>query len=86
LRPKQVNHSPKDIANKKGPRISYFDCVKDIHGWVNASDFLPDYFDLCLIKTEAGDVLTGWHVHGGWYGRRLGRYEMVVQWKRVFGI
>ena len=76
----------KDYSNKKEgiliPKLTYAKVPNDGNGWVDVSEYLPDNYDLVLMKI--GDTYkNGWYQGNSWDGYRFNEGEEVTHWKRV---
>jgi len=60
---------------------NYGDIKMDCDGWVDAKEYLPPDFELCLLKTP-NRTLAGWHMRNGWDGHRMTKQDEIQYWKR----
>lgn len=67
---------------KKSPKYSYRDIYFDPGKWADASRFLPEDYDLVLMRLTNGKTITGWSVGLKWEGLRLQPEDNVKYWKR----
>lgn len=64
-------------------KINYQNVPQDIDGWVDASQYLPVDFDLCLLKIkDRSRNEPGWSVGAIWDGLRVEKNENVLFWKK----
>lgn len=66
----------------KGKLWQYGDCEKDYDGWVDATTWLPEDFDLLDLKTDITKTVKGWWTGHNWDGYRLPEKAKVHYWKR----
>lgn len=62
--------------------INYTSVPKDLHGWIDASIFLPTPYDLCQVKCETNLVKNGWWVGSFWMGKNIKKEDKVMFWRR----
>lgn len=60
---------------------TYSDVCFDKDGWADATEFLPDEYDLCHLKTETTTKI-GWFCGNGWDGKTIEKWDKIVKWKR----
>ena len=71
----------KDGETKKR-KFTYPNVKTDPGGWADCQFFLPESFDLVLMKI--GDIYKmGWFQGGSWDGYTYEAGEKVTHWKRV---
>jgi hypothetical protein len=69
----------KSIKTKSGCRyLSYTDVPS---GWVSIEDFLPNDYDLLLVKTKSGRIYKAWLSHNIWDGLKIKQSDTVEFWK-----
>lgn len=72
--------------NKKENKIeivySYKDVNYDINGWADSTKFLPEDFDLVLMKIDGKKTIYGWAIGNSWSGLKYKKGEKVLYWKR----
>lgn len=62
--------------------LTYSRVKKDFDGWVKAEDYLPEDFDLVLLKIDNG-IKKGWWAGNKWDGLRYYEGEEVKFWKKT---
>jgi hypothetical protein len=77
------------VLNKKTGRFSrkpiyftYKDIEYDIDGWADCKRFLPEDFDLVLMRLKREKTINGWISGLAWNGLRLKPDDEVLFWKR----
>ena len=66
------------------PKCKFYSYIKvdcDDDFWVDASNWLPDDFDLCYLRREDGNIKVGWRSCRHWDGYSVGRHEDFIHWK-----
>lgn len=74
--------SPIRIGKKKDDKKNwaYKDAEYDPEGWCDIRKYLPEEYDLCLLKTEV-KTRKGWWTGTGWDGAFIGG-ETILYWKK----
>jgi hypothetical protein len=81
---KYVISSYKPTGQKKKIPIfyTYKDIKFDIEGWANSKKFLPEDFDLVLLRLKREKIIPGWIIGMKWTGLRLKKDDEVMFWKK----
>lgn len=61
---------------------TYKDIRFDVDGWANSKKFLPEDFDLVLLRLKRERTIPGWINGMKWEGIRLKKDDLVMFWKR----
>jgi hypothetical protein len=69
-------------TNKVPIPYVYKDVAYDIDGWADSEKYLPEDFDLVLMKLARGKTVPGWIGGTTWYGLRFKKDDAVLFWKR----
>ncbi len=74
----------KEYKGNYKPNIlySYRDVNYDLDEWADANKYLPKEYDLCLLKTDIGRTINGWHNGTSWDGLRLKDGEKIKFWQK----
>lgn len=64
----------------KGFLLTYDDVITDDSGWVDPQYFLPEEFDLVLIKLSTQEKSFGWIENKDWFGKKLLPVGKVISW------
>lgn len=67
-------------SNKRLLTYKKVPCVKG--EWVDANKYLPNDFDLLLLKIKDKPIISGWCVGKKWDGLKYKRGDIVTHWKR----
>jgi hypothetical protein len=62
--------------------FQYKDVEFDIDGWADCKRFLPDDYDLVLLKLSRGKTIPGWIAGSSWDGLKLKKEDTVLYWKK----
>lgn len=82
-KPIQVGHiKEKRKAPKSHLYYTYKDVKTDLNGWAKSADYLPEEFELCVLQTDKGKFLSGWHTGQHWDGLNVQGEHNVEFWKR----
>jgi len=63
-------------------KLGYRHLPYDVDGWVNASKYLPEDYDLVTMRLKNGEYKFGWSVGDVWDGAQIDGNEEVIAWKR----
>lgn len=87
----RINEFPRDppfivgkIKQKIEGKLTYWtyrNIKYDNEGWADGSIYLPDQFDLCILKTEKEKVIKGWHTGQIWDGLNVKILDKIKFWK-----
>lgn len=72
----------KNVPNKQPVLWVYRDVKYDADKWAKASEFIPESFDLCHLKTDTGKTFRGWHTGHNWDGLNIKSEYKIEFWKR----
>lgn len=71
--------------NKTGLRLfSYMDIPNCKEGWISTEDFLPEDFDLVMLKDQNNRISKGWMNGNSWDGSKITKRQVIKFWKRDF--
>ncbi len=71
-----------DINKKSGWRYFYYtDIPNEGLDWNSVDEYLPDVYDLILLKTSTGKKFKGWLSHRTWDGMKMEENDIVKYWK-----
>lgn len=76
---KNVFRNGKEIKERV---FAYRDVFFDPDGWADASRFLPEEYDLVLLKYDTERTTCGWLSGTTWEGLRHNPDQQVLYWKR----
>jgi hypothetical protein len=64
--------------------ITYSIIPKDVENWVDAGKYIPEDFDLCLLKIKGREkVLPGWASGLKFDGAKINPDDEILFWKKV---
>jgi hypothetical protein len=61
--------------------LTYKNIPRDQDGWVNAKNYMPADFDLCLLKITNKPIIAGWSNGLSWDGLKIKKTDEVLKWK-----
>lgn len=71
----------KPRADDKKKKYSHANIKTDIEGWANVSEYLPEDFELVLLRNAEGTTYFGWYTGAEWDGLRT-KMRKTTHWKR----
>ena len=71
-----------DPSKKTGCRFFYYtDIPFEAKEWNSVEEYLPEDYDLILLKTVTGKIFKGWLSFRTWDGMRKEENDVVKFWK-----
>lgn len=67
----------------KSKKISYKHAIRDEEGWIDASRFLPEDFDMVEIKSDGLKQVFGWCMGKCWDGLYVKPKMKIKFWKKL---
>jgi len=67
---------------KNCPKYGYRDIHFDGDKWADAKKYIPEDYDLVLMRVNTGEVIPGWACGYKFEGLRLKPEHVVKYWKR----
>lgn len=71
----------KDDKVKAGTRYATYTDIPDSKGWIDASIYLPQEFDLVLLRGDDHKIQKGWKSQFSWDGLHMKNPNIIKYWK-----
>lgn len=71
-----------DYKPKSKILFTYFNVKYDADGWANVTEWLPQDYDMCLLKNDKGTIKIGWRSGFVWDGLTITINDKFIAWKR----